>query len=110
MPLTITGGGGGGGSTSSSPARLMLCLLLEAFWMALLRAGMPGSSSPLPLLVRQRCSSPFSLTFLNTFREPGLSSTELKMCCAVECARGGVKGGVACDSALRLVIVASVTT
>ena len=43
--------------------------------------------------------------------EPGRRALERRfmICCAVECVRGGVHGGVACDSALRPVMVALAT-
>ena len=69
----------------------------QAFWMAFLQWLMPGLSSPLPLLVRKRCSSPPFLDAQHR-HEPGrraLERAELITCCAVECVRGGVHGGVA---------------
>ena len=51
----------------------------QAFWMAFLQLLMPGLSSPLPLLVRKRCSSPPFLTLLSTATslDAGLSSAGL---------------------------------
>ena len=50
----------------------------QAFWMAFLQWLMPGLSSPLPLLVRKRCSSPPFLTLLSTATslDAGLSSAQ----------------------------------
>ena len=71
----------------------------QAFWMAFLQWLVPGLSSPLPLLVRKRCSSPPFLTLLSTATSlagrRALERAELITCCAVECVRGGVHGGVA---------------
>ena len=90
-------------------ASFLLCFFLMAFWMAFLPWPMLGLSSPLPLLVQKRCSSPPCLTLLSTSLDAGLSSAELMICCAVECVRGGVHCGVAYDFALRPVMVALAT-